>query len=803
MKFSLTWLKDYLETTATVAEICDGLNAIGLEVEGVEDPAERLAGFRIAHVLTAARHPDADKLQVLTVDTGDGQPLQVVCGAPNARAGMKGVLGLPGATVPANGMVLRKSAIRGVESNGMMCSTRELELGDDHDGIIELPEDAPVGTAFADYHGADPVIEVAVTPNRPDCMGVYGIARDLAAKGLGMLKPIAIPAFTASGACPVEIRTDDAEGCPAFYGRVVTGVKNGPSPDWLQARLKSAGQRPISLLVDLTNYLMLGYGRPAHAYDLAKLSGAVVARRAKAGEEVLALNEKTYTLDAEMMVIADDKGVHDIAGIMGGEHSGVSDETTGVLLEIAYFDPARIGATGRKLGLSSDARTRFERGVDPEFLDQGLDLLTGLIVELAGGTPSEAVRAGSPPSAAKVVAFDPGLTLRLGGVEVPEAEQKRILESLGFTLDADWPKNPDVTCPLRRHDIEGPADLVEEVVRIHGLEKVASVALPRVEGVARPTATAQQKLERGLRRAAAASGLNEAVTWSFLPTWAAEHFASDQPLWVLANPISEDLKAMRPSLLPGLLMAAKRNADRGAVASRLFEIGRRYFRGPNGLSDEKPTLGVVLAGEKTPRGWQSGKAKSFDAYDAKALALQLLEAAGAPVANLMVMGDAGAQFHPGQSATLRLGPKVVLARFGMVHPATLKAFDADGPIAAVELFLDAIPARKNLTQGAAFARPGFTPPALQAVTRDFAFLVPAALAAGDLVRAVQGADKASITGVRVFDVFQGQGVPEGHKSIAVEVTLQPGEASFKDAELKAIAEKVVAAAAKLGGELRG
>lgn len=796
MKFSLTWLKDHLETTATVAEICDALNAMGLEVEGVEDPAQRLAGFRVAHVLTAARHPDADKLQVLTVDTGDGDPLQVVCGAPNARAGIKGVLGLPGATVPANGMVLKKSAIRGVESNGMMCSVRELELGEDHDGIIELPDDAPVGTSFAQYHGSSPVIEVAVTPNRPDCMGVYGIARDLAAKGLGTLKPIAMPAFSPAGACPMEIRTDDPEGCPAFYGRVITGVTNGASPDWLQARLKSAGQRSISLLVDLTNYLMLGYGRPAHIYDLAKLSGAVVARRAQDGEQVLALNEKTYTLDPEMVVIADDSQVHDIAGIMGGEHSGVSEATTDVLLEIAYFDPARIGATGRKLGLSSDARTRFERGVDPEFLDAGLDLLTGLIVELAGGTASNAARAGSPPVAAKMIAFDPGLTLRLGGVAVAEAEQQRILESLGFSVGAGW----QVTCPLRRHDIEGPADLVEEVVRIHGLANVASVALPRIEGVARPTATPQQKLERGLRRAAAASGLNEAVTWSFLPEWAAEHFAAeDQALWVLANPISEDLKAMRPSLLPGLLMAAKRNADRGAASSRLFEIGRRYFRSGDGLSDEKPTLGIVLAGEKAQRGWQAGKAKPFDAYDAKALALELLEQAGAPVGNLMVMGDAGAQFHPGQSATLRLGPKTVLAGFGMVHPATLKAFDVDGPVAAVELFLDSIPAKK----GAAFARPGFTPPALQAVTRDFAFIVSETLAAGELVRAVQGADKAVITGVRVFDVFQGAGVPEGHKSLAIEVTLQPGEASFKDADLKSLAEKIVTAAAKLGAELRG
>ncbi|WP_296721331.1 phenylalanine--tRNA ligase subunit beta [Erythrobacter sp.] len=795
MKFSLTWLKDHLETTATVAEICDALNAVGLEVEGVEDPAERLAGFRVAHVLTAARHPDADKLQVLTVDTGEGDPLQVVCGAPNARAGMKGVLGLPGATVPANGMVLRKSAIRGVGSNGMMCSVRELELGEDHDGIIELPDDAPVGTSFADYHGASPVIEVAVTPNRPDCMGVYGIARDLASKGLGTLKPIATPSFSASGACPVEIRTDDPEGCPAFYGRVIKGVTNGASPDWLQQRLKSAGQRPISLLVDLTNYLMLGYGRPAHVYDLAKLSGAMAARRAIDGEQCQALNEKTYTLDASMTVIADESQVHDIAGIMGGEHSGVSETTTDVLLEIAYFDPARIGATGRKLGLASDARTRFERGVDPEFLDAGLDLLTGLIVELAGGSASDVVRAGSPPSNAKVIAFDPALTTRLGGVEVAEAEQKRILESLGFAISGDW----QVTCPPRRHDIEGPADLVEEVVRIHGLDKVASVALPRAEGVARPTATPQQKLERGLRRAAAATGLNEAITWSFLPEWAAEHFSSDQPLWVLANPISEDMKAMRPSLLPGLLMAAKRNADRGASGSRLFEIGRRYFRAGNGLSEEKPTLGIVLAGEKAERGWQAGKAKVLDAYDAKALALQLLEAAGAPIQNLMVMGEAGAQFHPGQSATLRLGPKTVLARFGMVHPATLKAFDVDGPIAAVELFLDAIPARKN----AAFARPTFAPPALQAVTRDFAFLVPVTLAAGDLVRSVQGADKAVITGVRVFDVFAGAGVPEGHKSLAIEVTLQPGEASFKDADLKALAEKIIAAAAKLGAALRG
>ncbi|MEO1729998.1 MAG: phenylalanine--tRNA ligase subunit beta [Pseudomonadota bacterium] len=796
MKFSLTWLKDHLETEATLQEILDALNAIGLEVEGVEDPAELLKGFQIAHVLSAEKHPDADKLQVLKVDTGDGDPLQVVCGAPNARAGMKGVLGLPGAVVPSNGMELRKAAIRGVESTGMMCSARELDLGEDHDGIIELPDDASVGKSFADYQGSAPVIDVAITPNRPDCMGVYGIARDLAAAGLGTLKPIAFPKFEAYDPCPVEIRTDDPEGCPAFYGRVITGVTNGPSPDWLQQRLKSAGQRPISLLVDLTNYLMLAFGRPAHVYDLAKLSGAVVARRAKAGERVLALNEKTYTLDDSMVVIADDEQVHDIAGIMGGEDSGVSDDTTDILLEIAYFDPPRIGVTGRKLGLASDARTRFERGVDPAFLQDGLDLLTGLVVELAGGTPSEDVHAGSPPSEAMVVPFDTVMTAKLGGVDVPPEEQKHILESLDFVVSDDW----QVTCPLRRHDIEGPADLVEEVVRIHGLDKVESVALPRVEGVARPTATPQQMMERRLRRAAAASGLHEAITWSFLPEAGAAHFTATDDLWKLANPISEDMKVMRPSLLPGLLMAAKRNADRGAHKTRAFELGRRYFRGSDGLSDERATLGVVLAGEKTARGWATGKAASFDAYDAKAAALLLLAAAGAPAEKLMVMGEAGDQFHPGQSATLRLGPKKVLARFGMLHPATLKAFDLDGPVAAVELFLDAIPPKKAT---AGFARASFTPPALQAVTRDFAFLVPEALAADDLIKAVRGSDKANITAARIFDVFTGGSLPEGQKSLALEVMLQPQEKSFKDADLKAISDKVVAAAAKLGAELRG
>ncbi|MEO0062513.1 MAG: hypothetical protein RLZZ08_1073 [Pseudomonadota bacterium] len=798
MKFSLDWLKAFLETEASAAEISARLNTLGIEVEGLEDPADRLAGFRVARVLTAAPHPDADKLQVLSVDLGadhnGGNPLQVVCGAPNARAGLVGVLGTPGAVVPANGMVLKKSAIRGVESNGMMCSTRELELGDDHDGIIELPADAPVGTLFADYRGTSPVFDVAITPNRPDCMGVEGVARDLAAAGLGTFKPYRSEPVAGSFACPVEVRTDDAAGCPAFYGRVIRGVKNGASPEWMQARLLSAGQRPISALVDVTNYLMLAFGRPAHVYDLAKLSGPVVARRAVDGEQVLALNEKTYTLDAAMTVIADDAGVHDIAGIMGGEHSSVTDGTTDVLLEIAWFNPETIGVTGRRLGLSSDARTRFERGVDPAFLDAGLDLLTALILKICGGEASEVVRAGQPPLDTAQIAYDPALAERLGGVAVAETEQKAILERLGFAVAADW----TVTAPTWRPDIIGAPDLVEEVVRVYGIDRIASVALPRVDGVARPTATPQQALERRLRRAAAARGLNEAITWSFLPQTEADHFA-DGPLWVLDNPISEDMKAMRPSLLPGLLSAVRRNLDRGAAGLRLFEIGRRYLRGDDGASDERQTLAVVLAGDKAPRGWATGKAAAFDAYDAKAEAEALLAAAGAPVDKLQVMGDAGGQFHPGQSATLRLGPKTVLARFGALHPNTLKAFDVDGPVMAVELFLDAIPPKK----GAAFAKAAYAPPALQAVLRDFAFLVPVDLPAGDLLRMVRGADKASIVDARLFDDFRGAGVPEGAKSLAVEVTLQPGEKSFTDADLKAIADTIVAAAAKLGAELRG
>ncbi|MEG3087610.1 phenylalanine--tRNA ligase subunit beta [Sphingomonas sp. PB4P5] len=787
MKFTLDWLRQHLDTNVSLDEIVDTLTRIGLEVEGVENPGAKLAAFKVAKVLSAERHPQADKLQILSVDAGDG-PMQVVCGAPNARAGLVGVFGAPGAYVPGSDITLKVAEIRGVVSNGMMCSTRELELGEDHDGIIELPADAPIGTSYPDYAGlTDPVIDVSITPNKQDCMGVYGIARDLAAAGLGTLIALNVPVVMGEGTGP-DVRTDDPEGCPAFYAQSVSGVTNGEAPDWMRRRLTAIGQKPISALVDITNYVMIDLGRPLHVYDRAKLSGGLVARKAVAGEQVLALNGKTYTLAETMTVIADDAQVHDIGGIMGGEHSGVSETTTDVLIECAYFDPDAIARSGQKLALTSDARQRFERGVNPAFLDDGLAIATALVRDICGGTASQVTRAGSPPVAPRNITYDPALAETLGGLAIAAERQQEILERLGFVVDADW----SVTIPSWRRDVDGPADLVEEVIRIEGIDNVPSTPLPRLPGVAKPTATPEQKLERRVRRAAAARGLDESVTWSFLSEAQAAPFGVGA--WTLANPISEELKVMRPSLLPGLLSAAERNLKHGATSVRLFELGRRYL-----ADKERATLGLVLAGAARPRGWRGGKATSADAFDAKAEALALLAAAGAPVDNLQVMGEAGDCWHPGQSGTLRLGPKTVLAAFGMVHPSVLKAFDLDTPVAAVELYLDAIPPKR----ASGFMRPAYTPPALQAVTRDFAFLVPADLAADALVRAAKGADKTAITGARLFDVFTGAGVEGGKKSLAIEVTLQPTAKSFTDAELKVIADKVVTAAAKLGAALRG
>jgi len=787
MKFTLSWLKDHLDTTASLDEIVAGLTRVGLEVEGVHDPAAKLAPFTVARVLTAARHPQADKLQVLTVDTGSGDPVQVVCGAPNARAGLVGVFGAPGAYVPGSDLTLKVAAIRGVESRGMMCSERELELSDEHNGIIELPEDAPVGAGFAGYAGLDdPVIEVSVTPNRQDCMGVAGIARDLAAAGLGTLRTPVPELVPGRFPCPIEIRTDDSEGCPAFFGRVIRSVRNGASPAWMQRRLRAIGLRPISALVDVTNYISFDRGRPLHVYDLGKLDGALVARRARPGEAVQALNGKTYALDETMTVIADDRAVHDIGGIMGGEESGVDEATTDVVLETAYFDPARIGATGRKLGINSDARARFERGVDPAFLSGGTALATRLILDLCGGEPSEVVEAGKPPVPDKTVAYDPARTVALAGVEVALDRQAEILAALGFSIDraaTPW----QVVVPSWRRDVDGEADIVEEVVRIDGFDRIPSTALPRAEGVAKPTATPAQLVERRARRTLAARGLDEAVTWSFVSPSEAAPFGGGA--WTLDNPISADLAVMRPSLLPGLLSAAKRNVDRGRTGLRLFEVGRRY------LSDgERPTIGLLLAGERAARDWRTGKAASFDPFDAKAEVLAALAAAGAPVERLQVMGEASAWYHPGRSGRLCLGPKQALAEFGELHPRVARQVDLRGPVMVAEIFLDALPPAK----GAKRARTPYRPSPLQPVNRDFAFVLDAGAPADALIRAVRGADKAAIVDVGLFDVFD---MGDGRRSLAIAVTLQPQERSFTDEELEALSAKIVAAAQKATGAI--
>ena len=798
MKFTLSWLKDHLDTDASLDAIVEALTRVGLEVEHVDNPTAKLAPFTIARVLTAAPHPQADKLQVLTVDTGVGDPVQVVCGAPNARAGMVGVFGAPGAYVPGSDLTLKVAAIRGVESRGMMCSERELELSDEHNGIIELAADLPVGASFAAHLGLDdPVIEVGVTPNRQDCMGVAGIARDLAAAGLGNLKTGVVELVPGSFPCPIEIRTDDPEGCPAFFGRVIRGVSNGASPSWMQRRLRAIGLRPISALVDVTNYISHDRGRPLHVYDLAKLRGALVARRARAGETVEALNGRTYELTPEMTVIADDAGVHDIGGIMGGEHSSVTATTTDILLECAYFDPARIGATGRALNINSDARARFERGVDPAFLAAGTALATHLILELCGGEASMVVEAGRAPVPDKVVNYRPARTLALAGVEIAESRQADILSRLGFRVETGtrW----RIGVPSWRRDIgslsgdnpgwDGEADIVEEVTRIEGFDRVPSTPLPRADGVARPTATAAQLIERRMRRTIAARGGHEAVTWSFIAPDEAAPFGGGG--WTLANPISADLAVMRPSLLPGLLAAARRNFDRGQSSLRLFEVGRRYL-----ADGERPTVGLAFAGERGPRDWRNGKATAFDAFDAKIEVLAALGAAGAPVDRLQVLEGASGWYHPGRSGRLCLGPKAVLAEFGELHPRVARHFDLRGTIVVAEMFLDALPPRGAARR----ARPAHQPHPLQPVTRDFAFVVDGAASADALLRAVRGADKVVVTDATLFDVFD---MGDERRSLAVSATLQPQVRSFTDEELEALSMKIVAAAAKaVGATLR-
>jgi len=795
MKFTLSWLKEHLETDASAEEIADKLTNVGLEVEDLSNPAEALAPFRVAKVLTAEKHPQADKLQVLTVDAGTGETIQVVCGAPNARAGMLGVFGPPGAYIPGSDLTLKVAAIRGVESHGMMCSSRELELGNDHSGIIELPDDAPIGVPFADYAALnDPLFDVFVTPNRPDCFGVAGIARDLAAAGIGQQthKADRYEVIEGSFPCPVPIRIEEGSGCWVFWGRVIRGVRNGPSPEWLQQRLKAVGLRPISALVDITNFFTIDRARPLHVYDVAKLKGGIVVRRGEKGDRFLALNDKEYEPTRGDCVIADDSGAIGFGGVIGGDSTGVDENTTDVLLECAWFEPEAVAATGRRHAINSDARARFERGVDRNTLSTAIESAAAMIIELCGGEASEPRIATDHVDESfftlPMKPYRPSRLKGLAGMDLEPEAQRATLVRLGFVdMDLSDPERWQVRPPSWRPDIDGEADLVEEIARITGYEHVPAIPLDRPAGVAKATATRSQLVERRARRTAAARGFDEAVTWSFISDSEAAVFGGGD--WRLANPISEDMKVMRPSLMPGLIAAARRNLDRGATTVRLFEIGRRY------LADaEHPTLAFILAGDRRSRSWQSGKAQSFDAFDAKAEVLALLEAAGAPVGNLQVFPDAGATWHPGRSATFRLGPKTILAAFGELHPGLQKSLDAPAGAVAAEIYLDAIPTGR----WAGRARPAYSPPALQPVMRDFAFMVPGDVPAENVLRAIRGADKAAITNARLFDRFE---TSEG-LSLAFEVTLQPAEKSFTEEQIGEISKRIVAAAEKLGCRLR-
>jgi phenylalanyl-tRNA synthetase beta chain len=807
MKFTLSWLKDHLDTDVPVETLADKLSSMGLEVESIDDPGRALAAFTIAKVLDAKQHPNADRLRVCQVDTGKGV-VDVVCGAPNAKSGMIGVFAPIGTYIPGTGITLEAKPVRGVVSAGMLVSEKELELSDDHMGIIELDASFAdkLGQRYADAMGlSDPVLDVKLTPNRPDCTGVRGIARDLAAAGLGKLKPERkLTGIEGDYDCPIDIRLEflmeAADACPCFAGRYIKGVKNGPGPTWMQQRLKAVGLRPINALVDVTNYMSLDRGRPLHVYDADKLEGAIRARLGRKGERFLALDGKTYQVDDTMCVIADERAVLGFGGIMGGEDTGTTTETRNILIECAYFDPLRTAATGRKAGIVSDARYRFERGVDPGFILPGLDLGTALMLEVAGGKPSKARVAGAPPVTKTVVSFSFAHVERLAGIKLPEKQMRGTLEALGFAIEGKG-ASVKIKAPSWRPDVHGAADVVEEIVRIAGLDKVLAAPMPRLSGVAKPMLTETQKRVRHARRLLAGRGLVEAITWSFIPRRDAEAFGGGQPGLELENPISSEMTTMRPSLLPGLLAAAQRNRNRGAADVGLFEVGQAY-RG-DAPKDQLIAASGVRAGASslagTGRHW-TGAAPAAGLFEAKADVAALLAALGFDASKAQIVREAPAWFHPGRSAALKLGPKVTLAHFGEIHPATLATMDVAGPVAAFEVFVEAIPAQKRKS----LARPPLEAADLLPVRRDFAFVLDAAVPACDVVRAAVGADRKLIAAVNVFDLFEGQALGPGKKSLALEVTLQPREKTLTDPEIEAVAQRIVAEVAKAtGGQVRG
>jgi phenylalanyl-tRNA synthetase beta chain len=790
MKFTLSWLKDYLDTSATVDEIADGLVGVGLEVEEISNGAATLKDFTVAYVRKAEKHPNADKLRLCEVETKDGVK-QVVCGAPNARTGMRAIIALPGVVIPHNGTVFAPATIRGQESQAMLCSERELLLSEEHDGIIDVAGDWPVGTPAATALGLDdPMFYVKVTANRPDALGIYGIARDLAAKGLGTLKPLDATPVKGTFKSSINVTLDfvDTKPCPLFIGRYIKGIKNGPSPDWMQKRLRAIGLRPISTLVDITNYITMAYGRPLHVFDADKVTGDIHARLAKDGETIATLDNKTYTLTSEMTVIADDAHAEGIAGIIGGTASSCSDTTRNVFLEAAYFDPTRTAATGRKLGIHSDARYRFERGIDPGFVETGAEIATQMILDLCGGEVSELVIAGKPPLLNRKVTLRKSRVKDLGGLNAPWADQLNVLRKLGFIV-TEAAGGASAQVPSWRPDINGEADLVEEICRIIGLENIPFTAMSRPNDIARAVLTPLQRRMLAARRNLAQRGFNEAVTYAFLPESHAKLFGGGQPELKLANAISSELTDMRPSLLPNLLAAASRNMARGFSDFAISEVGHAYA----GDKPENETLRAagIRQGEAATRGWLKGERK-VDAFDAKADALAVLDACGMAAASLQVVQQAPTWFHPGRSGTIQMGPQNKLAFFGEIHPKILREMDVKGPIVAFEIILNAVPAPKQKgTAKAALVLADLLP-----VERDFAFVIDDKVQAAELIKAARGVDKMLITEASVFDVFK---LPDGKTSLAVAVTLQPKGKTMTDEEIEAISAKIVAAVSKTTG----
>jgi phenylalanyl-tRNA synthetase beta chain len=794
VKTTLSWLKTHLDTEASVGKIVERLVMLGHDVDGVEDPAATFAGFKIARVISAEQHPNADRLRVCMVDAGAGE-VQVVCGAPNARTGMKGVFGPAGITVPRNGKRLEESTIRGVASRGMLMSAYELALSDDHEGIIELPENAPVGAAYADYAKlGDPVIDIKVTPNRADCLGVRGIARDLAAASVGKMIPLDTTPVPGKFKSPIGIELTDLKACPLFLGRHIRGLKNGPSPEWLRRRLESIGLRPISTLVDITNFLTFDLNRPLHVFDAGRVKGNLVVRFAKAGEKLLALNGKEYALDPEVTAIADDNGVQSLGGVMGGEPTSCTEATTEVFIEAALFDQLRTAATGRRLEIISDARYRFERGIDPEFVTSGLEIATRLILELCGGEASEVVVAGSVPEWQRHYVLRQGRIAGLGGLDVPQSESAAILEALGFTCEKQE-NQLKVTPPSWRGDIVGEADLVEEVLRVKGYDDIPPVPLVRETVIARPAIDPRRRRTELVRRALAARGLVEAVTYSFISAAVAERFGGGQSALRLVNPISADLDQMRPSVLPNLLEAARRNADRGFADIALFEVGPLYR---DDTPEGQATVAAGLrAGQLGPRDWRARPGPA-DIYAAKEDAIAALAAAGAPVDSIQVSGDPPAWFHPGRAGLLRLGP-TMLGHFGELHPELLDALGVRGPVAAFEVMIEAVPLARS-----GRGRQPLKLSVFQPVERDFAFVVDRDVAAEILLRAARGVDRKLVADIRLFDVYEGKGLPDGKKSLAIAVTLQPQDATLTDAQIDTFSQRLVAAVEKAtGGTLRG